>query len=239
MTGRPDPIAFELFKNALFSIADERALTIIASATSPSSRRGLRGGEPDRVAGRRADPRRRRPRPLPRRRRHAARLPLHRGGGRAPDPLRSPPCRTRPPCGPSSPTSAVRSPVRRLAPPHPPRPRSGRLAAGPDPRGSTPSFSTEEKTVAEVIAQWDKAYKNVDMTTLAALLTDDAVIESALGWKAGKTEYLEGTERILRSPPESVPAPVFMRLDSDGWRWPAGPSAAGTRGRDSLGRAGG
>jgi endonuclease YncB( thermonuclease family) len=57
------------------------------------------------------------------------------------------PCRTRPSCGPSSPTSAARSPLRRLAPPHPPRPRSGSLPArhqtlagslSPGPRHRTP-----------------------------------------------------------------------------------------------------
>ena len=41
----------------------------------------------------------------------------------------SPSCRTRPSCGPSSPTSTARSPLRRLAPPHPPLPRSSRLPA--------------------------------------------------------------------------------------------------------------
>ena len=47
----------------------------------------------------------------------------------------SPLCRTRPSCGPSLPTAGARSPLRRRAPPHPPRPRSGRLAARPAPRG--------------------------------------------------------------------------------------------------------
>jgi hypothetical protein len=56
-------------------------------------------------------------------------------------------CRTRPLCGPSSPTSAARSPLRRRAPPRPPRPRSGRLPArhqtlagslSPGPRHRTP-----------------------------------------------------------------------------------------------------
>jgi hypothetical protein len=45
------------------------------------------------------------------------------------------PCRTRPSCGPSSPTTDAHAPRRRLAPPHPPRPRSSSLAARPDPRG--------------------------------------------------------------------------------------------------------
>jgi hypothetical protein len=40
--------------------------------------------------------------------------------------------RTRPSCGPSSPRAGARAPRRRLAPP---RPRSGSLAARPDPRG--------------------------------------------------------------------------------------------------------
>ena len=34
MTNKPDPIAAELFKNALFSIADEMALTIFRTAYS-------------------------------------------------------------------------------------------------------------------------------------------------------------------------------------------------------------
>ena len=57
---------------------------------------------------------------------------------RAPDvaefaqPFQKRPCRTRPSCGPSSPTAGARAPRRRLAPP---RPRSGSLAAWPDPRG--------------------------------------------------------------------------------------------------------
>ena len=34
MTATPDPIAFELFKNALFSIADEMALTIFRTTYS-------------------------------------------------------------------------------------------------------------------------------------------------------------------------------------------------------------
>ena len=38
MTAIQDPIAFELFKNALFSIADEMALTITRTTSSHQSR---------------------------------------------------------------------------------------------------------------------------------------------------------------------------------------------------------
>lgn len=59
---------------------------------------------------------------------------------------------------------------------------------------------SEETVVAETIKAWDKAYKDADMATLASLLTDDAVIESAaLKKTVNKVEYLEKTEKDLKS----------------------------------------
>lgn len=78
----------------------------------------------------------------------------------------------------------------------------------------TPNFSSDEKAVAEVIAKWDKAYENVDMATLASLLTDDAVLESTVyNKKYGKDEYLKATEKRLESDKNKAEPRYLQTLD--------------------------